>query len=145
MRACVRCGKQYEARKATARYCSAQCRVAAARARAKAQPPTGTPAPLLRVVADGDAPDVAGVEDAVRWELSDIASSVVAQLAFALARRIDAISTADASIAPLSKQLQALMAAAAASRPEPEVEDDPVLRAQRAVAVIRERFASGSA
>jgi hypothetical protein len=107
---CAMCPTVFDAKRPTAKYCSARCRTRASRA--------GVAAPrqpkARSAVSVQDVP--AGVEAATAAELAAAgrAETVSGQSALALARRIDAAVDTGAAMASMVRELRAAMGDAVA-------------------------------
>lgn len=145
--ACTRCGKEFVAQRSTAKFCSAVCRSAASKAKAKdgedaalasdatvvalASRRTSRPAPR--------ATRVCSVVDAITSELGEAISTSLGQQALVLAERIDGrVDTSGSAVASLSKQL-VILTAAALRDIAPDVAVDPVAAVQAQVLAIRQQ------
>ncbi len=114
---CEACGKTFEARRSTAKFCGATCRkrkergnAAPARKAAEARPP-------VRLVASEGLPaQVAGqpVVEAVRKELeaADRLDTALGQQAVRLAERLHSEYDTGSAVASVSRELRAVMAEA---------------------------------
>ncbi len=120
-RQCDQCGKPFEAKRPTAKYCSGTCRTRRSR--------SGPPAPPPPVV---DAGPSDGLISSVRNELEKLqqVDSVLGQHALEIARRIVGAPGMNTGVASLSKELSRVMGEA---RSVSTVADDPVddLKARR--------------
>lgn len=112
-RTCERCGKDFQARRSTAKYCGSTCRSQASVVRADG----GTVVPLTAVAASAVADDEETLTDATRRALTTagVARTVSGRAALALARRIDAGQDGGSAMASMVKQLEASVSAALAS------------------------------
>lgn len=117
---CSHCGRAFEAKRSTAKYCSATCRQRARRDRKAAEE---------SVEADADAGRVEHqLVRSVRQDLeaADAVDTFNGQLALQLARRL--ANPDESGISALSKELRTVMAAALAAlagkSPEPEPDGD---------------------
>ena len=104
LKACLSCGRPFEAQRSAAKFCGDTCRQRAKRAGGLTVAPTATPtgSPLVEVT---------------RTTLSDagVLDTVSGQSALLLAERLGGGTETGAAMAALSKQLEALVAAALAS------------------------------
>lgn len=116
-RDCAQCGEPFEAKRATALYCSGKCRKRAQRSRGPATEASSAPAPA----SDGD---VAG---AVREKLAaaKVEATPLGRSALVLARRIDTFGAIEpgAALASLTRELRATLEAALMKA---DAEGDPV-------------------
>lgn len=112
-RSCGSCGDDYEAVRASSRYCSERCRKRAQRGHRRVAAAEAVPA----AVPSAQPAPVESVEDAltaaVRSTLAQVGrdGTYLGALAVSLAARIDA-STASMGLAPLAQQLRTTMEAA---------------------------------
>ncbi len=145
MKACERCGSQFQAFKATARFCSATCRVAAHRAAKSGGAVVSLESRRRAERVAAMSGDVHDIESAVRAELGEAGlDSVLGQQAILLARRLDSqIDPSGSAVASLSKQLTALVAEALGKTGGKD-ESDPLTEIQRSAAEVRRRFARGA-
>lgn len=131
---CATCGKPFEAKRSTAKYCSDRCRV-------QAQRRSGSDKGKVIAFGVAVAPpqtepsrEPGLLESAARTELEAVgrAETLAGGVVLALARRIDQAGPDDtgSAFAALTKELRASLAAAVAGA---EQEDDPVdqVRKQR--------------
>lgn len=139
---CEACGKQFEAKRSTAKYCSNGCRVQAQRGAASGKAANtgkdkGTVVAFgLAAVPPGDARsrEPGPLEASARAELESFgrAETLAGGVVLALARRIDQAGPMDtgSGFAALAKELRAAMAVAVAGA---EQEADPIdqVRGQR--------------
>lgn len=140
---CRACGTEFEAVRATARYCSERCKKRGQRSRVSA--------PVVSLDSRRRAERVAAmsgevhdVESAVRAELGDHIASVLGQQALLLARRLDSqIDPSGAAVASLSKQLTDLVGRAL-DKAGASGEVDPLAEIQRSALEVRRRFARGA-
>lgn len=106
-RACDSCGNDYEAKRASSKFCSTLCRMRAHRsaANASSQPPSSD--------TDEERTAPADVTRTTRLELeaADAVDSTLGQLALKLAHRIDTGNRADsaAGVTAMSKELRTLL------------------------------------
>lgn len=101
LRTCAGCGREFEGRRATAKYCSEACGRRVRRANATAKK-------------SKKAPRVSGVVDAVRAELEEAGrlDTVLGRAALEVADALAATHTTGSAKAALSKELRAVMAEA---------------------------------
>ncbi|WP_202235285.1 hypothetical protein [Actinacidiphila reveromycinica] len=114
------CGKEFEAKRSSARYCSERCKKRAQRR------PGGVEADVKVLPRPADDEGDGALAEVVRAELAAVARAETSagQVALALARRIDgAEQESGASLAALVKEFRASLAAATAGA---EVETDPI-------------------
>jgi hypothetical protein len=121
---CAGCGEDFEARRATAKWCSDRCRKATRRRSPEPASDTSPPA-------EHDT----GLVDSVRRELdrADRLDTYPGQLALQLARRLS--NPEESGISGLSKELRTVMTAAlegTAPPPSEDEDDNEVARARRA-------------
>lgn len=104
-RLCAQCGKSFSAKRSTARYCSSSCRARASQGVASL------------TVAPAASPSGSPLVEVTRATLSDagVLDTVSGQSALLLAERLGGGTETGAAMAALSKQLEALVAAALAS------------------------------
>lgn len=130
-RECEDCGREYKAKRSTARFCSSTCRTRARRA-AKAAEAATTPVLQPDEPAQPEEPtDEGGKAEhglvrAVRKELldADALDTVAGQLALQIARRI--ADPDGAGVSTLSKELRSLLTEAkGAVAPEPDPTPTP--------------------
>ena len=118
--ACVVCGESFKAESPRARYCGQTCRKRGSRAG-------------VGVVAapDVDEPASTPLLDAARRELEDagVADTAMGQQALELARRMSDPRAMGLSVAPISKELRAVMTEALREAPTASALDE--LRARR--------------
>lgn len=141
---CVKCGKGFAAKRATAQYCSAPCRVAAHRKRDGADTPApGGDVHLVSVPAGDDlfALSDAAVDPGVVIALTDQLraagklNTVVGQLAVILAKRLqESAGDTGAAVAALSRELDRLTAILLA---DVQAEPDAIDEAQATVIQLR--------
>lgn len=148
-RACDFCGKRYEAKRSTSKYCQSRCRTRASRARA-----SGAVVELPKGKAKGkrggrrtDAGDGEGqaekrepgaVEIATRAALEQVgrAESPLGATALTLARRLDDGHETGSGMAALAKQLQHTLDAATENT---DTEKSPLDKARDELADRRKR------
>lgn len=144
-RECESCGNTFEARRSTARFCTATCRSRAARAARAAASVAELEAAAAAAQADQPAAGSPAEHDLVKAVRDELAAAnalgtVAGQLALQVARRI---AEPDGSgISALSKELRSLLVEAKGAAPKPapavdgpaqaEPEDDEVTAARRA-------------
>ena len=143
--ACSRCGKEFEAQRPTARYCTASCRALASREAKRAAEGAALAADATvvaiasrrRSTSRSASRGAAGtVEESVTRELGEAASTSLGRQALALARRMDANIDTGSALASLSKQLVILTAAAVREKAQ-VAEEDPVGAIQAQVIALR--------
>ena len=127
---CAMCPTVFEAKRASAKYCSPRCRMRANRA--------GLSAPVRAVVPAGDG---GGVEAATVTELDavDRTGSAAGQCALTLARRIDGGRDSGAGLASLVREFRSALAAAVG---DDDLGPSPldVLRERRTRRLVEELF-----
>lgn len=126
-RNCDGCGRSYEAKRKTSRYCGSLCRTRASRAGGSKPKIVGLPAPSPGDLA-GESPGTpvpAGFVGSVQLELEQAGRlhTVLGQQAIVLAEQMLRPINTGASVASLSKEFRAVMAAAMEGA---KVEADPV-------------------
>ena len=102
-RPCDDCGRMYEAKRASSRFCGDTCKKRAQRR------PAGAPAPIA------EAPEpTSGLVEVTRRTLEDAGrlDTVLGQQALALAQRLASPRETGASVATMSRELRAVMAEA---------------------------------
>jgi hypothetical protein len=139
-RPCDVCETPYEAKRATSKYCSDKCRVAASRGAVTkhAEPENVAAAPISSLPEPEDAPGP--VETAVLEELTTAErdKTALGQATLALARRVDIGRDTGAGLAALVKQLEATKNSATA---DVKTESTPLDRARDELAARRARSA----
>lgn len=118
-RHCAVCGKAFEAKRSTAKYCGSTCRARQSQGIKPPRPARGVdapPAPAAVMPLVGESPLVASVrralEDAGRLD------SVLGQQALMLAGRLAGQGDSGSAVAALSRELRAVMDAALADAPQ---------------------------
>ena len=117
-RACDACGKRYEAKRATSRFCGSTCRVRASRGAAV----IALPAPLTAQPEDSlSAPEPALVVQ-VRADLvaAEVLESSLGQMALAAAGRVANSRDTGSSYASLLREARAVLAEALRSGRQPD-------------------------
>jgi len=110
-RTCERCGKPYEAKRTTAKYCGSSCRSQASLIRADG-------APVVRLTqVSAPADDDRGLVAATRTTLdrAGVLGTVSAQSALILAARVASGQDGGSAMASMVKQLEASVSAALSS------------------------------
>lgn len=99
-KACAVCGRDFEARRSTARYCGATCRQRSRRS------------PGARPASVSELSDAQGLYEEARRELEEAQAlgSVLGQLTLQLARRVAAAGPAESGFATLVKEFRATRA-----------------------------------
>lgn len=108
-RACDRCRKPYEAKRASSRFCSTSCRVAAQRARDSGLPEALVVSPFP---ADVEVPASSGSvtsATSVQLDAAGRLDSPLGQAALALARRVDSGSENGSALSALVRELRATL------------------------------------
>ena len=108
-RECGSCGRPYEAKRASSRFCGPSCRQRASRASA-----AGLPARVSTLNDESAPPSALEVVTARELEAVGRLESVAGQLAMELARRVASPHETGAAVAALARQLGATMTAALA-------------------------------
>ena len=98
-RPCDECGTEYQAKRATSRFCSTRCRTRQTRKRQSGEVPRPS------VVVLPSAPGL--LADAIRAELGPLADTADGILLLTLAARIDAVPETSPALATLSKEFAA--------------------------------------
>ena len=113
-RTCAWCGKPFEAKRPTAKFCGSNCRAKSSNASKRAP----RPAPVEIPVTPAPAGD--GVAAAVQAELeaAERVGSFLGAQALAIAARIDAGADTGSAVAALSKELREVMKVALADAPK---------------------------
>lgn len=121
-RNCDGCGRSYEAKRKTSRYCGSLCRTRASRAGESKPKIVGLPGAAELAGQTADAPTFVG---SVQFELEQAGrlNTVLGQQAIVLAEQMLRPINTGASVASLSKEFRAVMAAAMDGA---KVEVDPV-------------------
>jgi hypothetical protein len=100
-RPCDECGTEYQAQRATSRFCSTRCRTRQTR---KRQSGAITERAAITVISD-ERPQA--LTDATRSELGTLADTADGILLLTLAARIDAVPETSPALATLSKEFAA--------------------------------------
>lgn len=113
-RSCESCGKPFEAKRSTAKYCRSGCRVRATRKRAS------EPAEVVELGPSEPAVDESPLVKAVRLELEAAGrlESSLGQQALELARHMASPFDTGSARASVSRELRAVMDAALADAPK---------------------------
>lgn len=108
-RPCDICGKTYEAKRKTSKFCGDTCRARHTRATAAKAAATGTSRATAQVVVDYDRPPLSA---AVRAELEEVKrqDTALGQVALSLALRIETGMDTGSAMASLSKEMRAALA-----------------------------------
>lgn len=128
-RNCEACGRSYEAKRKTSRYCSSLCRTRVSRAGGGKPQITAVPSPKTGENADRSDHDqtqpLAGFAATVERELREAGrlDTVLGQLALDLAERTFSRHNTGAMVASMSKEFRTVMAAAMEGA---KVEKDPI-------------------
>jgi hypothetical protein len=101
-RHCDRCGKPYEAKRPTSKYCSSSCR---------SRQSTNPKASVTAIPPKTDAAGLTAVTER-QLDAANRLDTVLGQQALALAQRIASPHETGASVASLSKEFRAVMEAA---------------------------------
>lgn len=107
VKTCLSCGREFEAKRAAAKFCGDTCRQRAKRSGATLVP-LGTPEPN-----DDDSPLISAVRTTL--DEAGVLETVSGQSALLLAQRLSSPFETGAAMAALSKQLEALVSSALAS------------------------------
>lgn len=131
-RRCGRCGTTFTAKTSRATYCSAACRVANSRDRKKAAKESkkkrkARAKPVEKPVVDPASGRAGSLVESVRRRVRGSTSDPLAQIAIALAQRIeDSEKDSGSGVAALSRELRSTLAAHAARVPaQPSEPDKP--------------------
>jgi len=89
MRECDACGKTYEARRVTSKFCSPKCRIAN-HEKSKLTPTAATPAPLPTVTAEAVDEDSVLASTRAELEVAGRLGTSLGKVALKLAARLDA-------------------------------------------------------
>lgn len=127
-RSCVQCGRGFEARRATAKYCSASCRANASKGIASIAPVKGVVAPV-----------VSGLVDRLRGELeaAGVLETSEADAALELAGMVSDAGVTPAARVAAARELRAAKAEALASVKRQDSVDEVTRRRDEKLAAAR--------